>query len=81
VTLFLGLVPALAPRKPPTLRDLASPALELVDRLGFGRSILAERAVSTPTCGFAGSTTAWMRRALSLTRDLGKAFLEPPEGW
>jgi hypothetical protein len=81
VTFFLGLVPAIAPQKPPTLRALASPALELVDRLGFNRSVLAELAVPTPTCGFAGSTTAWMRRALSLTRDLGKAFIEPPEGW
>lgn len=81
VTLFLGLVPALSPAKPPTLHDVASPALRLVDRLGFNRSILAEHAVPTPSCGFAGSTTAWTRRALSLTRDLGKAFIEPPEGW
>ena len=81
VAMFLGLVPALAPATPPSLRALAKPALDLVDRLGFGRSILAERAVPTPTCGFAGATPDWLRRALSLTRDLGKAFMEPPEGW
>lgn len=81
VTLFLGLVPALPPSTPPTLREVALPALHLTDRLGFNRSILADRAVPTPTCGFAGSTMTWMRRALSLTRDLGKAFVEPPEGW
>lgn len=80
-TVFLGLVPALAPDKPPTLRELASPALRLADRLGFHRSILADRAVPTPTCGLAGATNSWLRRALSLTRDLGKAFVEPPEGW
>jgi hypothetical protein len=78
---LLGLVPALEPATPPTLRGLAEPALRLVDRLGFNRSILAENAVPTPTCGLAGATKAWMRRALSLTRDLGKAFVEPPEGW
>ncbi|GLY66920.1 methionine synthase [Amycolatopsis taiwanensis] len=80
-TLFLGLVPALEPEQPPTLRDVATPAFQLVDRLGFNRSILADRAVPTPTCGFAGATNSWLRRALSLTRDLGKAFVEPPEGW
>jgi hypothetical protein len=79
--LFLGLVPSLAPVTPPTLHQAAGPALRLVDRLGFNRSILAEQAVPTPTCGFAGTTGEWLRRALSLTRDLGKAFLEPPEGW
>jgi hypothetical protein len=81
-TIFLlGLVPALDPGTRPSLHDVALPALRLVDRLGFNRSILADRAVPTPTCGFAGATGEWMRRALSLTRDLGKAFVEPPEDW
>nr|WP_208026106.1 methionine synthase [Amycolatopsis acidicola] len=81
VTMFLGLVPALEPARPVTLAELAAPALRLVDRLGFNRSILAERALPTPSCGFAGAGASWLRRALSLTRDLGKAFVEPPEGW
>lgn len=81
VHLFLGLVPTLAPAAPLTLREVAAPALRLVDRLGFNRSILAERAVPTPTCGFAGTGVDWLRRALALTRDLGKGFVEPPEGW
>ncbi|MTD58367.1 methionine synthase [Amycolatopsis pithecellobii] len=81
VELFLGLVPPLAPAKPLTLREIAAPALRLTDRLGFNRSILAERAVPTPVCGLAGASATWLRRALSLTRDLGKAFVEPPEGW
>jgi hypothetical protein len=80
-TFFLGLVRATDPGTRPTLSELAQPALRLVDRLGFNRSILAERAVPTPTCGLAGATDEWMRRALALTRDLGKAFVEPPEGW
>lgn len=79
--LLFGLVPSVAPADPPTLHDLARPALELVDRLGFPRTILADRAVPTPTCGFAGATTEWARRALELTRDLGKGFVEPPESW
>jgi methionine synthase II (cobalamin-independent) len=79
--LLLGLVPGTAPEVWPTLHDAAGPALRLVDRLGFNRSILAERAVATPTCGLAGATQDWTRRALSLTRELGKAFVEPPESW
>lgn len=79
--LLLGLVPTTDPRRPLTLHDTARPALDLVDRLGFPRSILAERAVPTPTCGLSGATTAWARQALKLVRDLGKAFVEPPESW
>jgi methionine synthase II (cobalamin-independent) len=78
---LLGLVPSTEPRRPLSLHDAARPALDLVDRLGFPRSILADRAVPTPTCGMAGATMAWTRRALELTRDLGKAFVEPPESW
>jgi hypothetical protein len=81
VSVFLGLVPSTDPGTRPSLRDVAMPALALVDRLGFPRSLLADRAVPTPTCGLAGATPDWLRRALELTRDLGKAFVEPPEGW
>jgi methionine synthase II (cobalamin-independent) len=79
--LMLGLVPSVSPRRPPTLLQLARPALDLVDRLGFPRSLLAERAVPTPTCGFAGATMDWTRRGLELARELGKGFVEPPESW
>ncbi|MBP2476915.1 methionine synthase II (cobalamin-independent) [Crossiella equi] len=80
-TLLLGLVPATDPGTRPELRKLADPALRLVDRLGFSRELLAERAVPTPCCGLAGASQAWVRRALALSRDLGKAFVEPPSGW
>lgn len=80
-SLFLGLVPSTNPATQPGLKELAAPALNLVDRLGFNRAILAERAVPTPACGLAGATNEWLRRALALSRDLGKAFLEPPESW
>lgn len=80
--MLLGLVPATEPAgKEPSLHDIALPALSLVDRLGFARPILAERAIATPTCGLAGAGARWARRALGLTGDLGKAFVEPPEAW
>jgi len=82
--LLLGLVPALPPAagsREPGLRELARPALDLADRVGFARGRLAELAVPTPACGLAGATPDWARRAMSLSRDLGKAFVEPPESW
>ncbi|WP_132877982.1 methionine synthase [Tamaricihabitans halophyticus] len=79
--LLLGLVPSTDRGTRPDLRTLAGPALRLVDRLGFSRTTLAELAVPTPSCGLAGASTSWLRTALSATRDLGKAFVEPPEDW
>ena len=80
-SLWLGLVPSTDPTTKVDLRSLAKPALNLADQLGFPRTVLSELALPTPTCGLAGASDRWVRRALSLTRDLGKAFLEPPEDW
>jgi methionine synthase II (cobalamin-independent) len=80
-TMFLGLVPTLAPPEPPDLKTTADPALHLADRLGFAREWLADHAVPTPTCGLAGATPTWARAALTLTRELSRAFREPPESW
>lgn len=81
VTLFLGLVPSTEPGAPSTLHGLAQPALDLLDRLGFPRTVLADRMVPTPACGLAGASAEYARRALALSRDLGRAFVEPPETW
>lgn len=80
-TLLLGLVPTDAPARTPELHDVALPALRLVDRLGFPRTILAERAGPTPVCGLAPATPDWARTALGLARDLAAAFAQPPETW
>jgi hypothetical protein len=66
---------------PSALRTLARRAFDLADRLGFDRTRLAELAVPTPTCGLAGATPAWARRAMELSRELGRAFVDPPETW
>ena len=79
--LWLGLVPSTDPKIKIDLRTIAKPALELADRLGFPRTVLTDQALPTPTCGMASATDHWVRKALSVTRDLGKAFLEPPEDW
>jgi hypothetical protein len=78
---LLGLVPAVEPAVPPTLFDLARPALELVDRLGFSRALLAQQCVPTPSCGLADATPEWVGTALGLCRELGQAFVDPPDAW
>lgn len=79
--LLLGLVPAVDPDGRPAGRTLARPAFDLADRLGFDRARLAQLAVPTPTCGLAGASPGWAQQALALCRELGEAFLDPPEGW
>jgi hypothetical protein len=79
VPLLLGLVPSRAPGRPVTSRELAGPAFDLADRLGFARERLATLAVPTPTCGLAGADPAWARQALTLCREMGAGFLDPPE--
>jgi methionine synthase II (cobalamin-independent) len=81
ITMMLGLVQSTDPPAPVTLLDAAKPVLRLVDRLGFDRSILADRAIPTPTCGLAGASPTWARRALTLSAELARAFVEPPESW
>jgi methionine synthase II (cobalamin-independent) len=77
--LLLGLVPSTAPRGRVTSRSLAGPAFDLADRLGFDRARLAALAVPTPSCGLAGADPDWARRALELSRELGQAFVDPPD--
>ncbi|MGH3773475.1 MAG: methionine synthase [Pseudonocardiaceae bacterium] len=81
VSVLFGLVPAVPSSGSPSLAELARPALDLVDRLGFDRAMLAERCLPTPSCGLAGATPAWARRALTLARELGRAFVDPPDSW
>jgi len=76
--LALGVVPTTAPAVTPTWRDLAAPAVAMIDRLGFPRSTLRSVAV-TPACGLAAADPHWARTALSLARDITAAFAEDPD--
>jgi hypothetical protein len=79
--LLLGLVPSRRPDAEPSLRTLARPALDLADQIGFDRERLARLVVPTPSCGLAGASLEWARRAMTLCRELGRAFVDPPIAW
>lgn len=79
IPLLLGIVPNRDPGRPVTSRKLADTAFELAERLGFARERLAELAVPTPACGLAGADPEWARRALTLSREIGEGFVDPPD--
>src|SRR5574340_670781 len=72
--LVLGLVPSVAPTTRPQWRELAGPAVTLIDRLGFPRTTLRSRVAVTPRCGLAGASLEWARRALRLCAEVSRAF-------
>ncbi|MFE3291196.1 methionine synthase [Rhodococcus sp. NPDC059234] len=79
LSLALGLVPTAAPDRVPGWRELAEPAVTLVDRLGFPRTVLADRVVVTPRCGLAGTSDGWAREALRRSAEVARAFADGAE--
>lgn len=65
---YLGVVPTLEPSSPPTERALTDSVLQLLGRLGFEPASLGEHLVVTPSCGLAGASPQWARRAHELSR-------------
>lgn len=74
----LGLVPAMAPERPPAAEEIAAAAAAITDRLGFGRSVLGSRVGLSPGCGLAGATDGWARTATALTEQAAKAIGADP---
>jgi methionine synthase II (cobalamin-independent) len=72
--LWLGLVPGADADI--TFDGARDRLLRLWADLGFARKQLAETVVPTPTCGLAGASSAYVRRALSVLRDVAKAMLD-----
>lgn len=73
-TVVMGLVPAIAPARRPSVEELAAAVAAITDRIGFARSVLAERVGISPACGMAGATAAWARTAVGLVRKVGEAL-------
>jgi hypothetical protein len=60
------------------VEELAASVAAITDRIGFARSILAERVGISPVCGMAGASAAWARTASGLVRKVGEALVEDP---
>lgn len=73
--LFAGVVPSTGPDRVPTATSLADRVTAL-RRLGFTAQRVAESVIVTPSCGLAGASPAWARRALKLCRDTARALEE-----
>jgi len=76
--LVFGAVPAAAPTKPLTWREIAAPCVRLIDVLGFGRSVLRRISVS-PADGLADAPLSWAREALRLADEVAHKFIEDAE--
>jgi methionine synthase II (cobalamin-independent) len=77
VTLFAGVIPSTDPAEPRavSVKALLDRVLAL-RRLGFPPARLARSMAVTPSCGLAGASPAWARRALKLAADTARAAEE-----
>ena len=64
----LGVVPSTDPATPPTETSLTEQVLRTLDLFGLDPDAVSDRLVVTPTCGLAGASPGWARRAVELSR-------------
>jgi methionine synthase II (cobalamin-independent) len=74
VSLWLGVLPSADTAI--ALDTARDPLRRLWRELGFAESMLADAVVPTPACGLAGASASYVRRALSVLRDTGRALAE-----
>lgn len=65
-TVVLGVVPTLDPDPEPTEKALVERVLRWLDMLGLDPATIGDRLLVSPTCGLAGASEPWTRRALQL---------------
>jgi methionine synthase II (cobalamin-independent) len=68
--LGLGVVPSTAPGTDLGDKALTEKVLRWLDMIGFDPEEVADRVVVTPSCGLAGASTTWARRALELSASI-----------
>ncbi|HET7529408.1 MAG TPA: methionine synthase [Mycobacteriales bacterium] len=76
VGLWLGVVPAMGPGVPPSVREVLEPVRALWRRLTFAPERLPASVVLTPACGLAGASSGWSRTALRLVTQAARALAE-----
>ncbi|GAB3666863.1 methionine synthase [Actinocorallia lasiicapitis] len=75
---LFGVVPGTDVRLPEPARTVA-PVRDLWRRLGFRPETLGGQVVVTPTCGMAGASSAYVRRALETCRKAAATLVHTPE--
>lgn len=76
IALWLGVVPAIGPGAPPSVRDVLAPVREMWRRLTFDAQLLPATVSLTPACGLAGASDGWARTALRLVTQSARALAE-----
>ena len=74
--LWLGVVPALGPGSPPTVREILTPVRRLGSEIGLEGEALARAVTLTPACGLAGASSGWARTAMRLALQSAHALDE-----
>lgn len=69
-TVALGVVPSVEPPAAPDATTLTERVLRWLDMLGLDPDAVSGRLVITPSCGLAGASPAWARRATELCREI-----------
>ena len=67
-TVVLGVVPALDPATSPDEKQVVESVLRWLDMVGLDPATVGGSLAISPTCGLAGASDAWTRRALRLLR-------------
>lgn len=73
--LFAGIVPSTDPARAPEVSTFVDRVTAL-RRLGFTGQRIAQSVIVTPSCGLAGASPTWAKRALKLCRDTARALEE-----
>jgi methionine synthase II (cobalamin-independent) len=68
----LGVVPATDPETVPSEKALTERVLRTLDLLGLDPDAVSDLLVVTPSCGLAGASPAWARRATGLCRAVAR---------
>ncbi|MBF4769166.1 methionine synthase [Nocardioides agariphilus] len=72
----LGVVPSVQPDGGPDAaqndRALTDRVLGWLDQLGLDPEVVGQRLLVTPSCGLAGASPAWARRAMELCREVAR---------
>ncbi|HEU4811637.1 MAG TPA: methionine synthase [Nocardioides sp.] len=67
-TVVLGVLPSTDPATPPDEKGVTESVLRWLDMVGLDPATVGASLAISPTCGLAGSSDAWARRALGLLR-------------